>query len=231
MIAKYLATSFAIEKVVSAPRVISICLPVSTTSMSFVGFESRSTMLPASFAACVPLFIATATSACASAGRVVRAVAGHRDEAALRLVFADQLELRLRRRFGEEVVDARFGGDRRSGQPVVAGDHHGLDAHAAQLGEALLDAAFHDVLQLDHAEHARPVRDDERRGAPARDGLDQHLHLARKAPAQRLDVRLHRLGGAFADLPAFEVDAAHSRLRREWDEASASDADVALRAG
>ena len=68
MIAKYLATSLAIEKVVSAPRVISSCLPTSTTSISLVGSESRSTMLPASFAAAVPLFIASPTSACASAG-------------------------------------------------------------------------------------------------------------------------------------------------------------------
>src|SRR5258705_303454 len=68
MMAKYLATSLAMLNVVSAPRVISICLPVSTTSMSLVGLESRSTMLPASLAACVPVFMATATSACASPG-------------------------------------------------------------------------------------------------------------------------------------------------------------------
>src|SRR6201992_4451533 len=68
MIAKYLATSLAIENVVSEQRVISICLPISTISISLVGLESRSTMLPASFAAWVPLFIATATSAWASAG-------------------------------------------------------------------------------------------------------------------------------------------------------------------
>jgi hypothetical protein len=37
-------------------------------SMIFVGSESRSTMLPASLAADVPVFIATPTSACASAG-------------------------------------------------------------------------------------------------------------------------------------------------------------------
>ena len=67
-IAKYLATSLAIENVVSAPRVISSCLPTSTISISFVGLESRSTMFPASRAACVPVFIATPTSACASAG-------------------------------------------------------------------------------------------------------------------------------------------------------------------
>ena len=68
MIAKYFATSLAIENVVSAPRVMSSCLPMATISMSFVGSESRSTMLPASFAADVPEFIATPTSACASAG-------------------------------------------------------------------------------------------------------------------------------------------------------------------
>ena len=60
--------SLAIEKVVREPRVISSCLPIPTISMSFVGLESRSTMLPASFAADVPLFIATPTSAWASAG-------------------------------------------------------------------------------------------------------------------------------------------------------------------
>src|ERR1035437_1058712 len=51
IIAKYLATSLAIENVVSDPRVISNCLPMATTSISLVGFESRSTMLPASLAA------------------------------------------------------------------------------------------------------------------------------------------------------------------------------------
>src|SRR5450756_2741808 len=68
MMAKYLATSLAMENVVSDPRVISSCLPISTISISLVGLESKSTMLPASLAAWVPVFIATATSACASAG-------------------------------------------------------------------------------------------------------------------------------------------------------------------
>ncbi len=63
MMAKYLATSLAMENVVSEPRVISSCLPISTTSISLVGLESRSTMLPASLAAWVPVFMATPTSA------------------------------------------------------------------------------------------------------------------------------------------------------------------------
>ena len=47
---------------------ISSCLPTSTISISLVGLESRSTMLPASLAAVVPVFIATPTSEWASAG-------------------------------------------------------------------------------------------------------------------------------------------------------------------
>jgi hypothetical protein len=64
MIAKYFATSSAMENVVNAARVISSCLPISTISISFVGSESRSTVLPASFAADVPVFIATPTQSC-----------------------------------------------------------------------------------------------------------------------------------------------------------------------
>ena len=49
-------------------------------------------------------------------GRVVGAVAGHRDEPAVGLLLADQLELALRRGLGEEVVDAGLLGDLRRGQ-------------------------------------------------------------------------------------------------------------------
>ena len=63
IMAKYFATSLAMLNVVSAPRVISNCLPISTISISLVGSLSRSTMLPASRAAMVPVFIATPTSA------------------------------------------------------------------------------------------------------------------------------------------------------------------------
>ena len=68
MMAKYLATSLAMLKVVSEPRVMRSCFPISTISMSLVGLLSRSTMLPASRAAWVPVFMATPTSAWARAG-------------------------------------------------------------------------------------------------------------------------------------------------------------------
>jgi hypothetical protein len=135
--AKYLATSLAMLKVVSAPRVMSSCLPISTISISLVGSLSRSTMLPASRAACVPVFIATPTSAWASAGAslVPSPVIATRCPGGLLL--ADAAELVFGRGLGHEVVDAGLGGDGRGRQRVVAGDHHRADAHAAQLGEAL----------------------------------------------------------------------------------------------
>jgi hypothetical protein len=47
--AKYLAMSLAIENMVNVPCVINSCLPISTISISLVGSESRSTMLPGLF--------------------------------------------------------------------------------------------------------------------------------------------------------------------------------------
>ena len=165
MIAKYFATSLAIEKVVSAPRVISSCLPIATISMSLVGSLSRSTMLPASRAAIVPVFIATPTSACASAGASLVPSPHIATSLPFRLLLADQLELVLGCRLREEIVDPGFGGDRRRGQRVVAGDHHRADAHLPQLGEALADAALDDVLEMDDAEQPIVLGDRERRAA------------------------------------------------------------------
>ena len=94
-------------------------------------------MLPASLAAWVPVFMATATSAWARAGASLVPSPVMATRRPPRLVLADELELGLGRGLGEEVVDARLGGDGGRGQRVVAGDHHRLDAHPPQLGEAL----------------------------------------------------------------------------------------------
>ena len=86
-------------------------------------------MLPASLAAWVPEFIATATSAWASAGASLVPSPVMATSCAARLVLADQLQLGLGRGLGQEVVHAGLGGDRGGGERVVAGDHHGADAH------------------------------------------------------------------------------------------------------
>ena len=113
-------------------------------------------MLPASRAAWVPVFMATPTSACASAGAsfVPSPVMATRWPAACSSRM--RLQLRFRRGLGHEVVHARLGGDGGGGQRVVAGDHHGADAHLAQVGEAFLDAALDHVLELHDASTSRP---------------------------------------------------------------------------
>ena len=223
MIAKYLATSFAIENVVSDPRVISSCFPISTISMSLVGFESRSTMFPASRAACVPVFIATPTSAAASAGRVVRAVTRHGHEIPAGLLPPDQGHLVLGLRLGEEVVDAGFLGNRLGGERVVAGDHHGADAHPPKLGEALAHPFLDDVLQVDDAQRRRVGGDDERRPAGDGDPLDDGIQLRRHRATAVLDPPPDGVGCTLANRVAVEVDSAHPRLSGERDERSFAD--------
>src|SRR5262249_61284421 len=95
----------------------------------------------------------------------------------------------------------------------------GADAHAAQLGEALLDAALDDVLEVDDAEHLAARRHGQRRAARARDALDGTGQLARRRLADIGQDRIHR---ALADGGAVEVEAAHARLRTEPAELGAA---------
>ena len=80
-----------------------------------------------------------------------------------------------------------------------------------KLREALLDAAFDDVLEYDHAEHCAAFRDDERRAA--RDARCHSTVVATSAREQRhlrLHPCAHRLGRAFA----MDVAAAPSHSPR-----------------
>jgi hypothetical protein len=84
-------------------------------------------------------------------GRIVGAVAAHRDQLALGLLVADELELVLRRCLGEEIVHARFRRNRRSRHRIVARDHDGADTHATQLSKPFTDAALDDILEVNDA--------------------------------------------------------------------------------
>ena len=147
-------------------RLISSCLPTSTTSISLVGSLSRSIRFAASFAAGVPEFIATPDIGLRQRRRVVRPVAAHRDQPPARLFAADQVQLHLGRRLGQKIVHPGLGGDGGGGQRVVAGDHHGADAHGAQFGEALAHAGLDDVLQVDRAKDLAAIGDQQGRSYP-----------------------------------------------------------------
>ena len=184
MMAKYLATSLAIENVVKAPRVISNCLPISTISISLVGLESRSTMLPASRAACVPVFMATPTSAWASAGRIVGAVAAHGHQLAFGLLVANELELVLGSCLGKEIIHPGFGRNRGRGHRIIAGDHDGANAHPAQFGEALADAALDDILEVDDAKQTAVLGNRQRRAAGLGNRIGNRVDFAHRIRIQ-----------------------------------------------
>jgi len=85
--------------------------------------------LAASRAAWVPVVHRQADIGLGQRRGIVGAVAAHGDQLALGLLGADALQLLLRRSLGDQVVDAGLGGDGGGGQRVVAGHHHGADAH------------------------------------------------------------------------------------------------------
>ncbi len=185
MIAKYLATSFAIENVVSVPRVISSCLPISTISISLVGFESRSTMLPASLAACVPVFMATPTSACARAGAS--------------LVPSPVIATNLPARCScliSVILSSGVASARKSSTPAslaIAAAVSGLSPviitvlmpMARKRRKPLAHAALDDVFQMNHPDRALALGHHQRRAAGARDALDDHIDLGRGGAVAR----------------------------------------------
>ena len=150
-------------------------------------------------------------------GRVVGAVAGHRHQPTFRLVLADQRQLGFRRRFGEEIIDAGLGGDRRGGQAVIAGDHHRFNAHFAQLGETFFDAAFDDIFERNNPQHLFAFGDHQRRGPLAGDLFHLLIDIDREVAAVGLHVAANGVHRPFADHALIDIDAAHPRLRGKGD--------------
>src|ERR1700677_4847099 len=105
-------------------------------------------------------------------GGVVGAVADHGDQLAAVLFLADAGQFVFRRGLGDEIIHARLSGDGGGGEGIIARDHDGLDSHFSQLGKALLDSAFDNVLEADDAEGALAVAHHQRSAA----GTGNFLH-------------------------------------------------------
>ncbi len=119
----------------------------------------RSSVMPAlSIATSVPLPMAMPTSAAASAGRVVDAVAGHRHHPALAAQPCHHVALSFRQNIGLDLGDTERLRHRLRGRDVVAGQHDDAQAVGAQLPERLLRA------RLDR------IGDGDDAGSPAIDG-------------------------------------------------------------
>ncbi len=151
-------------------------------------------------------------------GRVVGAVAAHRDQLAAGLLLADQRQLVLGRRLSEEIVDPGLGRDGGGGERIVAGDHHRADAHLAQLAEALADAGLDHVLERDRAEQAAVARHRERGHARARDLVGGAAQLGRGGGLAEAGIGAeHGIDRALLDQAVADPDARDPGLRGEGD--------------
>ena len=90
-------------------------------------------------------------------------------------MLADQRELGFGGGLGEEVVDARFLGDRGRGQAVIAGHHDRADPHRTEVIEPLAHALLDRVLEVDHAEDLAVARDGQRCSALTSDSIEVDL--------------------------------------------------------
>ena len=191
-------------------------------------------MLPASRAAIVPVFIATPTSAWASAGASL--VPSPHIATSLPCACSSRISCSL----CSGVACAR-----KSSTPdsaAIAAAVSGLSPVIITVRmpilrkrrKALADAALDDVLQMDDAEQAAVLGDRERRAARLGDPLGDRLQLAhrrvlhhrdrdvaarhRSSARAAIDIGQHRIDRALADRGALDIDAADPRLRRERDE-------------
>ena len=127
-------------------------------------------MSEAAIATSAPVPIAMPRSAWARAGRVVDAVADHRDDVPLVLQRDDVLGLLRRQHLGEHVLDADLAGDGGGGGGVVAGEHPHLQPEGLQLGDRLGGLGLERVGDQEQAGRCPVDRDEQRGGAVLRAG-------------------------------------------------------------
>ncbi len=214
-----------ILKVVSEPRVINICLPIWTTSISLVGWNP-----------CRPCCPLPSPHGCRSSWPPPRRPEPARARRWCRRRSSPPADLPIdtggsapacfRRRFGEEIINAGLGGDRRGGQAVIAGDHHRFNAHFAQLGETFLMPPL--TISLSAIPSTFSFGDHQRRGRRATSStcLSTSAGSGRRWPPRGGEWRPPTL----ADHALIDIDAAHPRLRGKGQRWRAATADR-VRAG
>ena len=178
-------------------------------------------MLPASLAAWVPVFMATPRSAWASAGASLvpsPIIATSRPPACSLRMYG---QLRLGRGLGDVVVDAGLLGDGLRGQRVVAGHHHGANAHLPEPFEAVPDAGLQNVFEHHHADDAVPLGDQRAASPPA---PATAFTCSSSNERRRCHPSAWTCFTTASDAPlrmhaaVRQVDAAHAGLRGERDE-------------
>jgi hypothetical protein len=165
MMAKYFATSFAMLNVVSAPRVIKSCFPISMISKQLRRIRVEVNHVARFLRGLRAGVHRHADVGLRERGRVVRAVADHRHHASAGLFLADEREFVLRFRLGEKIIHARLLAIAAAVNllsPVIITVRMPI---ARKRLKRSANAAFHDVLEMNHAERAFLRGDDQRRAA------------------------------------------------------------------
>ena len=210
--AKYLATSLAIEKVVSAPRVISSCLPISTTSSSLVGIRIQIDHVAGFLGRLRAGVHRHADVGLGQGRRVVRAVAGHGHQLARACSALISRIFIFGRGLGQKIVDAGFVGNRGRRAGIVAGDHHGANPHRPEAGETFGHSHLDHVLEMDDPQHPWPLATAS--GVPPSSPI--RPAISRSSPgdsaAKSTGKRGHGINRPFANRRAIEVATAHSGL-------------------
>ncbi len=116
MMAKYFDTSLAMLNVVSAPRVIRSCLPISTISISLVGFEVEIDQISGFLGRLRAGIHGHGDIGLSQRRGVIRAIAGHRHQPPACLSLADQFELHFGRGLRQKIINSRFRRNRRCRQ-------------------------------------------------------------------------------------------------------------------
>src|SRR5256885_2326943 len=145
--------------------------------------------------------------------RIIRAVAGHGDEAAFGLLPFDKRHLVFRLCFGEKVIDTRLARDGRGSERIVARDHHGANAHGAKMSEAFTHTAFDDIGERDDSENAAIFSNKERRAARVGDFIYRFLYFGGNGMASFVDVTRDSFTSPFANFATVNVDSGHASLR------------------
>ena len=213
MIAKYFATSFEIEKVVSdAPRDEELLADLDDLD-ELRRIRVEVDHVPRLLGGLCPGVHGHTDVGLCERRSIVRPIARHRHEPSFRLLAPDQRDFVLRRRLRQELVHACFVRDRRGHQGIVARDHHRADPHLAASRRSARACRSLMMSFRWMTPRARPLSA-KKSGVPPEVARSRGrpLHRSRKPSHRRADQRADGVSRALAHRATGQVHTAHPGL-------------------
>jgi len=179
-------------KVVKVPaRHQPTVLPISTTSISFVGIGVQINHVACLFCSLGAGVHGNSHISLCKRRSVIGAVTGHRHEPAACLVLPDELQLCLRCCLGKKVIHPCLGCDRRGSERVISCDHDRLMPMRRKFRKPFFDSAFDNVIEADDAEDLFPFSQPPAVCAFAAMSWTTVLIVSRKVPALAVYIFFH----------------------------------------